>query len=282
MPRTTRRAEVEAAEAPAETPASSAERPASRAAAKGSRRKEKSKSGPKSEAGDSADAAVEEVQEGSSKCKKSGKRKAPEEPEPEFDKDSCPICLEPLAGKAMFTTECGHQYHFKCIKQSIENGPNESCPLCRKSFHTMTPPVSLMKRGPLRRMEQPAVRIPRNFQSRIPPGPSTAAPRAVINEWYFEWSSKKIHGVTANITQEYIERVEGAAENGMIQTSPIVFAQGRLVTTYSGSVYRLGEIEPGFRASLGTPYDPENPLAGVDLFAIEDEINLYVQQQEDE
>lgn len=45
----------------------------------------------------------------------------------------CPICLSPLSGHALFTTTCGHTFHFDCIKQSVKIGPNTLCPLCRNN-----------------------------------------------------------------------------------------------------------------------------------------------------
>ena len=55
----------------------------------------------------------------------------------------CSICFEgpTVDGKscATFTTTCGHKFHFKCIKKSVAM-ENLACPLCRRSFHDMTPP----------------------------------------------------------------------------------------------------------------------------------------------
>eukprot|EP01103_Thecamoeba_quadrilineata_P007420 TRINITY_DN172_c2_g1_i1.p1 TRINITY_DN172_c2_g1~~TRINITY_DN172_c2_g1_i1.p1 ORF type:complete len:617 (-),score=139.65 TRINITY_DN172_c2_g1_i1:82-1899(-) len=45
--------------------------------------------------------------------------------------DDCPICLAPLAaGKALFTTSCGHQFHFDCIK-NLKDYAHTACPMCR-------------------------------------------------------------------------------------------------------------------------------------------------------
>jgi hypothetical protein len=48
-----------------------------------------------------------------------------------------------------------------------------------------------------------------------------------------------------------------------VVTSRIVKTEGRTITTYSGSVYVLGEVEPGYREWLAKNrpnWDPENPI----------------------
>ena len=52
-----------------------------------------------------------------------------------------------------------------------------------------------------------------------------------------------------------------------ITTSHIRKVDGRLVTTRSGSVYRLGEIDPDYLAWMQEnriAYDPENPIRLLD------------------
>src|SRR5690348_2852128 len=50
----------------------------------------------------------------------------------------CPICLNGMAtGAALFTTSCGHQFHFDCIKDSILHN-NLQCPLCRGPVNQLT------------------------------------------------------------------------------------------------------------------------------------------------
>ena len=53
----------------------------------------------------------------------------------------CCICLDGFENKALFITECGHKYHFNCIKKYCEKGKEatSSCPLCRQSL--LTPPA---------------------------------------------------------------------------------------------------------------------------------------------
>lgn len=48
-----------------------------------------------------------------------------------------------------------------------------------------------------------------------------------------------------------------------VHTSPIAKANGQLITTESGTLYRLGKIDPKFREFLKTDrpnWDPENPI----------------------
>lgn len=53
----------------------------------------------------------------------------------------CPICWEPMSGgRSIFTTECGHRFHFSCLQVNYQNG-NIVCPLCRAGFQE--PPVVL-------------------------------------------------------------------------------------------------------------------------------------------
>lgn len=59
--------------------------------------------------------------------------------------------------------------------------------------------------------------------------------------------------------------VGGNARRGRVVTSPIVQARGRIVSTASGSTYRVLDISANYRAFLDAdgmpPFDPENPLA---------------------
>ncbi len=59
------------------------------------------------------------------------------------------------------------------------------------------------------------------------------------------------------------------ADGKHITTTRIVKAEGRLITTRSGSAYRLGAIEPWFRKHLDATrplWDPDNPIemGGID------------------
>jgi hypothetical protein len=59
---------------------------------------------------------------------------------------ACSICLQEMeqGKRALFTTSCGHTYHFACIKQLHVEFSGEPvaacCPLCRKPFTSQTPP----------------------------------------------------------------------------------------------------------------------------------------------
>lgn len=55
------------------------------------------------------------------------------------DKSICPICLDSL-GKMHRTLQCGHKFHFKCIKhnENSQTDTNEfSCPYCRQEYENM-------------------------------------------------------------------------------------------------------------------------------------------------
>lgn len=52
-------------------------------------------------------------------------------------KNLCAICLDPLSygastspGKAVFTAQCSHAFHFGCISSNVRHG-NVTCPICR-------------------------------------------------------------------------------------------------------------------------------------------------------
>ena len=48
-----------------------------------------------------------------------------------------------------------------------------------------------------------------------------------------------------------------------IQTTRVVKVDGRIIATQSGSIYRLGEVESGYRDYLRRhrpKWDPENPV----------------------
>ncbi|XP_010488284.1 PREDICTED: uncharacterized protein LOC104766149 [Camelina sativa] len=48
-------------------------------------------------------------------------------------KSTCAICLDEIKkddGKALFTAECSHSFHFDCITSNVKHG-NRICPLCR-------------------------------------------------------------------------------------------------------------------------------------------------------
>ncbi|KNC73043.1 hypothetical protein SARC_14395, partial [Sphaeroforma arctica JP610] len=58
---------------------------------------------------------------------------------------TCPICWEDLVmeKRALFTTDCGHKFHFSCIQVNFVGG-NLLCPMCRAHFKE--PPVILQDR----------------------------------------------------------------------------------------------------------------------------------------
>ncbi|CAN6877530.1 unnamed protein product [Brassica oleracea] len=51
-------------------------------------------------------------------------------------KNECAICLDEIVkgdGKALFTAECCHTFHFDCITTNVKHG-NKICPLCRTQW----------------------------------------------------------------------------------------------------------------------------------------------------
>lgn len=44
--------------------------------------------------------------------------------------DDCPICMNPIGKKNLFTCKCSHQFHKSCIEQWLSQG-NVTCPVCR-------------------------------------------------------------------------------------------------------------------------------------------------------
>ncbi len=56
-------------------------------------------------------------------------------------------------------------------------------------------------------------------------------------------------------------------ESRAVITSPVMKVEGKTITTRSGSVYLLQDIDPAYEAwmkSVGIAYDPENPIKVVD------------------
>ncbi|RPF81940.1 MAG: hypothetical protein CBC65_001725 [Rhodothermaceae bacterium TMED105] len=41
----------------------------------------------------------------------------------------CPICMNPIANKDLFTCKCSHQFHRSCIQQWLRQ--DATCPVCR-------------------------------------------------------------------------------------------------------------------------------------------------------
>jgi hypothetical protein len=51
----------------------------------------------------------------------------------------CCICLDGFEKKALFITECGHKYHFNCIKKYCEKGKDvtSNCPVSELSTFSL-------------------------------------------------------------------------------------------------------------------------------------------------
>ncbi|KZV32893.1 Zinc finger family protein isoform 1 [Dorcoceras hygrometricum] len=59
---------------------------------------------------------------------------------PSSNKHMCAICLDPLnyssgnsPGKAIFTAQCSHAFHFACIASNVRHG-SVTCPICRAQW----------------------------------------------------------------------------------------------------------------------------------------------------
>ena len=54
--------------------------------------------------------------------------------------DPCPVCLESMTGRNIFTTRCGHQFCADCILNNTEYA--NTCPLCRDNLNIELPNVN--------------------------------------------------------------------------------------------------------------------------------------------
>ena len=181
-------------------------------------------------------------------------------PDADEEEDSCCICLDGFGKKALFITECGHKFHFKCLKEYCVSGNIDAatCPLCRRDLPT--PPAAVKQREC--RHVQPAAR--RQLASTRRPGAGGAratnrerssstsrAPHPVgrvgetiprIEEWKFNWATKVIKGTV----YDYPGHEDGAP----ISTSQVHSAEGNVMRTNSGSRYKLGNIDTAFEGSI--------------------------------
>lgn len=70
-------------------------------------------------------------------------QRAPATP-PKAAAAACSICHDEMGARALFTTSCGHTFHFTCIKRLAVEFAGEAvasrCPLCRADFSCQTPP----------------------------------------------------------------------------------------------------------------------------------------------
>lgn len=52
-----------------------------------------------------------------------------------LSQEECPICLDEFEpGRALFTAECGHKYHFNCLLENVnhDEANSDKCPICRR------------------------------------------------------------------------------------------------------------------------------------------------------
>jgi len=53
------------------------------------------------------------------------------------EKVECPICMEKIESKDLYTTGCGHNFHNDCMEQLKNTTTNKTvdCPMCRKKIY---------------------------------------------------------------------------------------------------------------------------------------------------
>lgn len=59
-----------------------------------------------------------------------------------LSKNSCGICTHSVKtgeGKAIFTAECSHIFHFPCIAAHVKNQQSITCPVCRTNWNDLQP-----------------------------------------------------------------------------------------------------------------------------------------------
>jgi hypothetical protein len=84
----------------------------------------------------------------------------------------------------------------------------------------------------------------------------------VISDWSVERCGRQQFTAPEALDHLHLGGIV-AGRNGRVLTTRIIFADGRLVTTRSGTVYRLGRPSPAFMRWLrekGIKYDPETPV----------------------
>ncbi|CEP61549.1 ubiquitin-protein ligase ASR1 LALA0_S03e05358g [Lachancea lanzarotensis] len=59
-----------------------------------------------------------------------------------MSRDECPICLEQLDETRACLVECGHAYHFECIRKWHQQSQDLKCPTCRRESRYLKQIVS--------------------------------------------------------------------------------------------------------------------------------------------
>lgn len=166
--------------------------------------------------------------------------------------DTCSICLEQLRPsewrRALYTTECGHEFHYLCIAESCAKRGG-CCPLCRACV--WEPPWPKGKKKP----PKPAAARVVGGGRGVVTGQDDSPPR--VEEWRWVPDTNVIKGTVFGYP--------GAEDGAPISTSPIATAccvprvegapqPSRTATIYcvtsSGSRYRLGSPLPSFLAAI--------------------------------
>lgn len=80
--------------------------------------------------------------------------------------DVCAICLGDVCrGQAIFTAECTHTFHHRCISASVAHG-HRDCPLCKATWLDL-PCVNPAPRLPAPRTARPPGRPSRQFTAEL-------------------------------------------------------------------------------------------------------------------
>ncbi|CAA0836543.1 Zinc finger (C3HC4-type RING finger) family protein [Striga hermonthica] len=96
------------------------------------------------------------------------------------NKNLCTICLDPLTrGRAIFTAQCTHAFHFSCIASNISHG-SLTCPICRAHWTQLpkTPRTHCPVHSSAARVPVPQIG---NFRRPVEPGPAATASRSRLS-----------------------------------------------------------------------------------------------------
>lgn len=85
----------------------------------------------------------------------------------------------------------------------------------------------------------------------------------IIRDWSVEAGSPFVAPECGTVHLVGTVALHNGVENNKVKTSAIVQINGRTVTTSSGSIYKLGAIEPAYRRYLAKTrpnWDWRNPI----------------------
>jgi len=103
------------------------------------------------------------------------------------EENSCAICIDSheakneISGGIVTLTNCGHEFHFECVKKHIELSKNKDCPLCRGSI-SINPRLANKSSGlTYKQNEEEGDLISEQITKR----------ELIANEWYSEESDSE-------------------------------------------------------------------------------------------